>query len=120
MKRLSPVLIVLIVALVMAACKPPATPSPDKLAEVLARGTLIVSTDPAYPPQSELVEGAQRLPNTKCASDQHTTGELQGFDIEVAKEVARRLGVEACFVTPNWDSSSRAAGPTAGISASAP
>ena len=26
-------------------------PSTDKLAQVLARGTLILSTDPAYPPQ---------------------------------------------------------------------
>ncbi|MCS7281992.1 MAG: transporter substrate-binding domain-containing protein [Anaerolineae bacterium] len=103
MKRLSPVLIVLIFALLIAACRPAATPPPDKLAEVLARGTLIVSTDPAYPPQSELVEGAQRVPNTKCTSDQRTATELAGFDIEVSKEVARRLGVEVCFVTPNWD-----------------
>jgi len=103
MKRLSPVLLVLMAVLLVTACKPPATPPADKLAEVLARGTLIVSTDPAYPPQSELVEGARRAANTKCTSDQHTANELQGFDIEVTKEVARRLGVEACFVTPNWD-----------------
>ncbi len=103
MKRLSLILVVLTVALLVVACKPPATPAADKLAEVLARGTLIVSTDPAYPPQSELVEGAQRVANTKCTSDQRTASELQGFDIEVAKEVARRLGAEVCFVTPNWD-----------------
>lgn len=103
MKRLSPLLIVLMVVLLVAACRPAATPPPDKLAEVLARGRLIVSTDPAYPPQSELVEGAQRVANTKCAADERTATELQGFDIEVTKEVARRLGVEACFVTPAWD-----------------
>jgi polar amino acid transport system substrate-binding protein len=103
MKRLSSVLIVLAIALLVAACRPPVTPPPDKLAEVLARGTLIVSTDPAYPPQSELVEGAQRAADTKCPADQRTASELAGFDIEVAKEVARRLGVEACFVTPAWD-----------------
>lgn len=105
MKRVSLVLAILVVV-ILAACAP-ATPTPqppqDKLAEVLARGTIIVSTDPAYPPQSELVEGAQRAADTRCASDQHTASEFQGFDIEAAKEVARRLGVEACFVTPNWD-----------------
>lgn len=103
MRRLSPVLLVLMAVLLVTACQPPAQPPQDKLAEVLARGTLIVSTDPAYPPQSQLVEGAQRLANTKCASGQRTANELEGFDIEVAKEVARRLGVEVCFVTPNWD-----------------
>ncbi|MCS7178208.1 MAG: transporter substrate-binding domain-containing protein [Anaerolineae bacterium] len=103
MKRLPFVLLALIVVLWVAACKPPVTPAADKLAEVLARGTLVVSTDPAYPPQSELVEGAQRAAYTRCPSDQRTASELAGFDIEVAKEVARRLGVEACFVTPNWD-----------------
>ena len=32
-------------------------PSTDKLAQILARGTLILSTDPAYPPQSFRVKG---------------------------------------------------------------
>jgi len=74
----------------------------NKLEEVLARGTLIVSTDPAYPPQSELVEGGARAEDTKCASDQHTASELTGFDIDVAVAIAEKLGVEACFVTPDW------------------
>jgi len=74
----------------------------DKLDEVLDRGVLLVSTDPAYPPQSELVEGAQRPEDTKCTAEQRTANELQGFDIEVAKEIARRLKVELCFITPDW------------------
>jgi len=74
----------------------------NKLEEILDRGTLIVSTDPAYPPQSELVEGGARAENTKCASDQHTSSELTGFDIDVAVAIAEKLGVEACFVTPDW------------------
>lgn len=93
-------------SLLLAACQPAATPAPQAtglLGEILARGTLIVSTDPAYPPQSELKADGQRLANTKCAADQKTTGELQGFDIDVAVEIAKRLGVEACFVTPSWD-----------------
>ena len=105
MKRLSLIsMLLIIVVLLSAACGPKPTQEPeDKLAEVLSRGVLIISTDPAYPPQSELVEGAERPADTKCTSDQHTASEFRGFDIEVAKEVARRLGVEPCFVTPNWD-----------------
>ncbi|MCU0486884.1 MAG: transporter substrate-binding domain-containing protein [Anaerolineales bacterium] len=74
----------------------------NKLEEILARGTLIVSSDPAYPPQSQLAEGGVRAENTKCASDQHTASELAGFDIDVSVAIAAKLGVEACFVTPDW------------------
>lgn len=94
--------------LLLAACVPtptaPPTPTepPDKLAEILERGTLIVSTDPAYPPQSELVADPTRPADTKCAADQRTANEFTGFDIDVAVEIAKRLGVEACFVTPDW------------------
>jgi polar amino acid transport system substrate-binding protein len=77
-------------------------PAADLLATVLERGILIVSSDPAYPPQSELVPNSQRPADTKCASDQKTSAELQGFDIDVSVEIAKRLGLEACFVTPDW------------------
>src|SRR5512143_740642 len=83
---------------------PTAAPTavPDYLALILKRGTLVVSTDPAYPPQSELVENVVRPTDTKCASTEHTANEFKGFDIAVAVEIAKRLGVEACFVTPDW------------------
>jgi polar amino acid transport system substrate-binding protein len=74
----------------------------NKLEEILARGTLIVSSDPAYPPQSQLVENGARTAGTKCAADQRTSGELSGFDIDVSIAIAAKLGVEACFVTPDW------------------
>lgn len=92
-----------VTALLLAACAPatPAAPA-DKLAEVTARGTLVISTDPAYPPQSELNPTGQRAANTKCTADQKTAGELTGFDIDVAVAIAKGLGVEACFVTPDW------------------
>jgi polar amino acid transport system substrate-binding protein len=57
------------------------------LADVMERGTLRVSTDPAYPPQSFLNE----------------QGEMEGFDIDVATEIANRLGVEVAWETPAWD-----------------
>ncbi|MEW5870333.1 MAG: transporter substrate-binding domain-containing protein [Chloroflexota bacterium] len=105
MRRLYLFLTVFIaLSLLLASCGAPATQpaAQDKIGEITARGTLLISTDPAYPPQSELVENAKRPDNTKCASDQRTAAELRGFDIDVAVEIAKRLGVEACFTTPDW------------------
>lgn len=103
MKKLTKILTILVVlSFFLNACRAKEEAKEDKLAEIKARGTLIISTDPAYPPQSQLVEDAVRAANTKCASDQRTAGELSGFDIDTAVEIAKRLGVEACFVTPDW------------------
>jgi polar amino acid transport system substrate-binding protein len=60
----------------------------DLLARICSEGTIRVSTDPAYPPQSEL---------------NPETGEYEGFDIDVAKEIADRLGVEVTWETPKWE-----------------
>lgn len=84
---------------------PPAatnTAVPDLLATIKARGTLVISTDPAYPPQSALKANPARTPGSKCTSDQKTLGELEGFDIDTAAAIAKGLGVEPCFVTPDW------------------
>ncbi len=64
-----------------------AAPVADLYGEVKLAKKLIVSTDPNYKPQSFL----------------NDAGELDGFDIDVAKEVAAQLGVEIEFVTPDWD-----------------
>ena len=99
MKRLLPFL--LIAALWASACVAPVAPqgtskgddgSPsagedDLLAEIKSRGTIRISTDPNYAPQSFLDE----------------SGNFQGFDVDVAREIAKRLGVEVEFVTPDWD-----------------
>lgn len=61
-------------------------PEGDALATICERGTIRVATDPAYPPQSEL------LPD----------GSYEGFDIDVANEIADRLGVTVEFVTPDF------------------
>jgi len=60
----------------------------DLLASIEEAGVLRVSTDPAYPPQSSLNED---------------TGEYEGFDIDVATEIADRLGVEVAWETPAWE-----------------
>ena len=57
------------------------------LAAVQEAGVLRVSTDPAYPPQSSITK----------------SGDYEGFDIDVATEIAERLGVEIEWETPSWD-----------------
>lgn len=64
-----------------------ATEGGDLLAQVMANGMIRVSTDPNYAPQSLL----------------KPDGTFEGFDIAVATEIAKRLGVEVEFVTPEWD-----------------
>jgi len=60
----------------------------DLLARIQEQGVIRVSTDPAYPPQSYLNE---------------ETGEYEGFDIDVATEIATRLGVDVQWEAPSWD-----------------
>lgn len=87
--------------LILAACGSSAAPSAGTadttcdgsnldglLAQVCEAGKIVVSTDPAYPPQSFLNE---------------ETGEYEGFDIDVAKEIAKRLGVDIEFTDPTFD-----------------
>jgi polar amino acid transport system substrate-binding protein len=57
------------------------------LDKVMKAGKLLVSTDPNYQPQSF----------------QKTDGTYEGFDIDVANEIGKRLGVEVEFTTPDWD-----------------
>lgn len=85
-----------------ATTSPAGDPNTDKLAQVLARGTLVLFTDPEYAPQSFAVEGAERATGTKCAPNELTGPEISGYDAETGKLVAEALGVEPCFVTPTW------------------
>jgi polar amino acid transport system substrate-binding protein len=85
-----------------SAIQPSGDTSNDKLAQVLARGTLVLFTDPAYPPQSFAVKGAKRPSTTKCAPNQLTAPEIKGYDADTGKAVAKQMGVEPCFVTPSW------------------
>jgi polar amino acid transport system substrate-binding protein len=104
MKRFSPfVCAALAASLLLAACSSPAAAT-DYLAKIKQRGYITVSTDPNYAPQSVLKQGGTRTAGTKCPSDQFTGGELEGFDIDTALELGKRLGVETCFATPEWDS----------------
>jgi polar amino acid transport system substrate-binding protein len=108
MKKLYAVSMLVVVAmLVLTACGPSATATAtgpaDLLATIKDRGYVLVSTDPNYMPQSGLKTDGQRPGDTKCPGDTLTYPEMQGFDVDVAHEVATRLGVEVCFATPSWD-----------------
>jgi len=74
----------------------------DKLAEIMARGTLVIATDADYAPQSRLLPNSTPDPNSECSPAQYAANQMAGFDVDVAVEVAHRLGVEPCFVTPPW------------------
>jgi len=74
----------------------------DKLAIVTGRGTLLLPTDPAYPPASFAVKSAARRPDTDCAENELTGPEVDGYDVAVSKAVAAALRLEPCFVTPTF------------------
>jgi polar amino acid transport system substrate-binding protein len=67
----------------------PAGSEGDLLATICQKGTIKMSTDPQYPPQSELA------PDDPLG--------YKGFDIDVGAEIAKRLGVDLAFETPSWE-----------------
>ena len=77
----------IVAALVVAAALAVPAGAGEVLDRVLANKKLVNALDAEYPPFSFL----------------DTTKEMDGFDVDVAKEVAKRLGVEAQQVTPGWD-----------------
>jgi len=59
----------------------------ETLDRVKSKGVLVLSSDAAYPPQSFL----------------NDNNEMDGFDVDVAREIAKRMGVELEIVTPAWE-----------------
>lgn len=95
------VLIIIIVATILTSCAGP-TPK-DLLSQIKSRGYVLVSTDTNFAPQSSLNPQGKRPSNTKCPPGTYTTAEMQGFDVDVAAEIGKRLGVETCFTNPSWN-----------------
>jgi len=104
MKKLFVLFSLLVIAsLALTACGGGGAKAENLLADIKARGYILVSTDPNYEPQSFLNTEGKRPADTKCPSDALTTAEMQGFDVDVAIAIGEGLGVETCFATPNWD-----------------
>lgn len=83
MKRITPWLIVLLAAVSIAGCARDA----DRWQEVSEGGVLRVGLDASYPP-FEQADGA---------------GAITGFDVDLANEIGRRLGVEVTFTNIAYD-----------------
>ncbi len=56
------------------------------LDRVMEKKAMVVATNSGWPPQSYLDDN----------------NEMVGFDIDVSKEIAKRLGVDVSFETPDW------------------
>ena len=70
MKKLQLTLTFLVAAgLTLAACGGAGAAPKDLLEQVTQRGTLVVSTDPNYAPQSVAKPNGKRTDGTKCAGD---------------------------------------------------
>jgi len=54
---------------------------------IIEQNKLIIATDANWAPFSYIDDD----------------GVMQGFDVEVGREIAKRMGVEAQFITPDWD-----------------
>lgn len=70
----------------LAALFATAAAAGETLDRVTGNGAMVVATNSGWPPQSFLDD----------------SNELVGFDVDVAREIARRLGVEVSFETPEW------------------
>lgn len=57
-------------------------------ATIVERGSVIVANDANYPPQSSIDQA---------------TGDLVGFDVDVALKMGEILGLEVQFENPNWE-----------------
>ncbi|MCL4269831.1 MAG: transporter substrate-binding domain-containing protein [Anaerolineales bacterium] len=103
-KLLTLVSLLVLTSLVLAACGGGGgSTATDLLGAVKERGYILVSSDLNYEPQSFPKTDGSRPSDTACPADALTSEEIQGFDVDVALAIGEALGVETCFVTPDWD-----------------
>ncbi len=76
----------IVIPLVFAACGNNEERPDTSLSKVVESGVLRVATDDTYPPL-----------------EWNDNGVIRGYDIDIAAEVAERLGVKAEFVSSKWD-----------------
>ncbi|PWI48533.1 hypothetical protein CEE45_06515 [Candidatus Heimdallarchaeota archaeon B3_Heim] len=85
---LIPILMLSVFALISITATIPAQGATGTLAEIEDRGYLIIGSDTTYPPFEEY---------------NATSEQAQGFDIDLAHQVAIALGVDLKVVTSEWD-----------------
>lgn len=83
MKLLKPVLGAVLVGLLSIT----SANAGDVLDKIMSSKTIKVATDANWPPQSFI--NAENV--------------MDGFDVDVAREIAKRLGAKIEFITPSWD-----------------
>ncbi|MHC2998217.1 amino acid ABC transporter substrate-binding protein [Microbacterium sp. HJ5] len=91
-RSLTAIVLAATAALALSACSSAGTPAPSGSAEgddfgLVTEGTLTVATEGTYRPFTFHDE----------------TGELVGFDVEIAEAVADKLGLEVVFQETQWD-----------------
>ena len=80
------VIIAMLMALMLVVC-PAFAEGEDQLATIKTKGEIIIATEGTWAPWTYHDE----------------SGELVGFDVEVAKAIAEKLGVTATFAETEWD-----------------
>lgn len=78
---------VLIIALGVTGCSSKASSNKDALSKIKEAGVIRIGTEGTYAP----------------FTFHDSNGKLTGFDVDIAKEVAKRIGVKTEFVETKWD-----------------
>ena len=89
MKKTTPISLILIICLTaLTGCAAKSSADADHLGRVKEAGKITIATEGAWSPFTYHDE---------------KTNELTGFDVEVAREIAKRIGVEAEFAEGDFD-----------------
>jgi len=83
MRLLKPVLGAVLVGLLSVS----SANAGDVLDKIMSSKTIKIATDANWPPQSFI----------------NAENKMDGFDVDVAREIAKRLGAKVEFITPSWD-----------------
>ena len=88
MKKIALVIAAALLAATFSSCAKKASNADNSLADLKSRGVFVLGLDDSFPPMGFRDE----------------KNEIVGFDIDLAKEVAKRLGVKFKAQPINWDS----------------
>jgi len=76
---------------------------PDRLAEILDRGTLVVAINTDLASDFMINNETIRVPESKCSDQQYAENQVTGYDVEVGSHIAQELGVDSCYVPTQSD-----------------